>query len=326
VYAAIGVLAASGSSVLSLARLASIVRLRVHHLTPIRHLRSTLYLFGGAVTASVYVYLDSVILGFTCGDRAVGVYSAAMKLARLSIVFLTSLGAVLMPRLSYYLSRGQTHEYGITAQKSIHFIWFIAFPLTAAIFVLAPEVVVTLAGTQFLAASTTLRIAAFIIPIIGFTNFLGQQVFMANGEERKLFHSTLIAAGVGALLNVLLSPVLQYNGTALSVVAAEATVLVAQVRMADRRYLLFRLIDARSTAYLLCSLLMAAALIALKSLTHQPLVTVLVACPLGMAVYLAPLVIIGDPVPRELLHSVRVFLGRRTGTAASAGQPPTSSL
>ena len=54
------------------------------------------------VATTVYTNLDTVMLGFISGDAEVGYYNAAVKVKQILVSLVTSLGAVLLPRLSYY--------------------------------------------------------------------------------------------------------------------------------------------------------------------------------------------------------------------------------
>ncbi|MBD3239426.1 MAG: hypothetical protein GF331_02490, partial [Chitinivibrionales bacterium] len=208
---------------------------------------------------------------------------------------------VLIPRLSYYINKGLKELYSSTAQKSIHFIYFLSFPMTAFIIALAPGIIRVLGGTQFAPAVITLRIAALVVPVIGFTNFLGQQVFMANGEEKKLFVSTLIAAPFSVVANAVLARYWARNGTAFAVLLAEIVVLLVQLRMARRDYLLFSLFDRRSIQYLTSAAVTGIALWGASTAFASLIVHFAVLFPCCLATYFGSLILVGDPLAIEIL-------------------------
>lgn len=304
-YAFLGVFGIVGSYTLSFSRVLSLVDLRRPSLRSIRrHLSSALLLFGSAATASVYVYLDTVILGVLCDDRAVGLYSAAIRVCRMSLSLLTSVGVVLIPRLSYYVRKDMAEEYLRTGQKSVDFLCFVSFPMTTLIFVLAPAIVSVLAGDSFMGASRTLRVAVWILPVIAFTNFLGQQVFIANGEEKKLFISTLLAAVVSIVGNLLLAPRFGSIGTATAVLLAEVTVLVTQLMLSRREYLPFRMYSRAAVNYTGLSVLLGGAVLLATRIVHSPIAQLFALAPTALLTYGLVLVACRDSLAIDMLHSV----------------------
>jgi O-antigen/teichoic acid export membrane protein len=62
-----------------------------------------MFIFSTSLASSMYTLLDVVILGFLSSDKSVGYYSAGVKLAKITIPFVTSLGAVTMSQISFNL-------------------------------------------------------------------------------------------------------------------------------------------------------------------------------------------------------------------------------
>ena len=51
------------------------------------------------------------MLGFMTNDACVGYYHAAVRIKSLLVALMTSLGAVLLPRLSFYIEQGMKKEF-----------------------------------------------------------------------------------------------------------------------------------------------------------------------------------------------------------------------
>ena len=69
-----------------------------------RHLKPILTIFVASISVSIYVQLDVLMLGSLKGSTSVGYYVMANKLIRFTIIFIVTLGSVLLPRLSYLIS------------------------------------------------------------------------------------------------------------------------------------------------------------------------------------------------------------------------------
>jgi O-antigen/teichoic acid export membrane protein len=70
-----------------------------------KHLKPLLFIFGATAASSMYTVWDSVLLGFLTTPLAVGYYTAAIKCIKLTLPFVTSVGAVFIPILSENFSQ-----------------------------------------------------------------------------------------------------------------------------------------------------------------------------------------------------------------------------
>lgn len=303
-FAFLGVIVVAGSNVVGFVRAPTVAPFTLRDIRPLRHLKPLLFLFGSAATVSVYIYLDSVLLGFLAGDRAVGLYTAAMKIDKTIVLGLSAAGSVLIPRISWHIQRGNATEYGRIAQKSVDFMFLLAFPAMIGIMVLAPHLVALLAGPRFTDAVPTTRIAALLLPLIGFNTFLGMQILIPNGEERKVFVSTAVAAVVDMGLIVLLVPRFSHNGAAIAAVAAESAVIIVQLSLARRSYLTFRILNQRTALYALAGLAMGAAVYGITLFIHSTPIAVITGMPVGAILYAGILLAAGEPLSREVLSTV----------------------
>src|SRR5690606_28250751 len=68
-----------------------------------RHIKPILVMATMNIAISVYVNLDIVMLGFLATNYAVGIYSVSIKLAKLSLAVVNSVGSILMARITYYI-------------------------------------------------------------------------------------------------------------------------------------------------------------------------------------------------------------------------------
>jgi O-antigen/teichoic acid export membrane protein len=94
-----------------------------------QHLKPILILFAQVVAVNIYTNLDNVMLGFMKTDVDVGLYAAAVKVKTILTSLVTSLGAVLLPRLSYYIMEGRKKEFQTLIRKAYNFVIVIALPL-----------------------------------------------------------------------------------------------------------------------------------------------------------------------------------------------------
>ena len=85
--------------------------------------------FGMSCAATIYTNLDALMLGFMTTDVDVGYYNAAVKIKTILVSVVTALGAVLLPRFSYYVEHGQMDEFRRMARKALRFVLMFASAL-----------------------------------------------------------------------------------------------------------------------------------------------------------------------------------------------------
>ena len=219
-----------------------------------RHLRPSLRIFVFNLVTSIYLNLNTVMLGFMRGDDAVGFYTAGNKLSHVVLSVVASLGVVLLPRCSNLIETGQMEAFSKVTSKSYRLVVGLSLPCIVGLIVLAIPVIRIFCGDEFLAAVPVLCWTAPIILFIGLSNVIGLQILYPMGKESIVIWSTVGGAVLNFLLNLLLIPSLGAVGAAISTFGAELIVLLIQI-VVGRRYLSIRLFERDYLNYLHASVL-----------------------------------------------------------------------
>lgn len=199
-----------------------------------RHLKKVVILFSTTIAVQLYTILDTTMVGALCGMTPVGYYNNAMKLIKIITVAITSIGTVMLPRLSQYYFEQNLEAIKGLLEKSIGYLLFLSIPCTFGILILSKYMVALMFGATFQPAVLTLQILSFLIPILAIGNLFGTQLLMAIGAERKLMYSVFLGASINVTLNWLLIPRYQQNGAAIASVIAETIVMIFQVRVGEK--------------------------------------------------------------------------------------------
>ena len=118
------ILSSVGSNVFNFVRLRKYIHKEnfiFSELRPFRHLRASLEIFALNIITSIYLQLNTVMLGFYNGNEAVGLYSAATKLMYVVLMISNSLGPVIMPRVTNLIAEGKTDDFMKIIQKAYNF-------------------------------------------------------------------------------------------------------------------------------------------------------------------------------------------------------------
>lgn len=193
-----------------------------------QHLKPMLYLFASILAVSVYTNLDTIMLGFINGNREVGIYSVASKIKWLLLSAVNAVSAVLLPRLSNYISNQEIEKYDEALRKSVSFISLVTIPLSVYFFLEAADSIYLLGGKDYKDAILCMQILMPILIISGFSNVTGNQILIPNGHDSYFMRAVAVGALVDIVLNAMLMPSLAATGAAIATLIAEITQMAIQ--------------------------------------------------------------------------------------------------
>lgn len=312
IYAAINVGLSSVSTVFNLARLRKYyVKVSLKELRPGRHLKPVLCIFAGQVATSVYMHLDVTMLGLIRTKEDVGVYTAANRIVRIVISVVTSLSAVIVPRIESALKGGDFEGYRNCLEKSLRFTLVLALPCVAGLEIVADDAIFLFAGDKYAGAVLAVRMLSPIILIVGLANFVGLQVLFANRREGMYTLAVSIAAVCNFIANLLLIPRFGLYGAILGTVIAECVGLLVE-SVAARGFLRDAALRVQMWKYVLATALMCAAVFGLKRLCADMgrLSRLVVCVVLGAVVYAAVLLAVREKMVVGVWRGVARRVGR----------------
>lgn len=201
-----------------------------------RHIKPVLKVFSFSVVTSIYLQLNTVLLGFLKNALAVGYFAAATKVMQMLLQMSSCLGSVIMPRASHLLAENKEEDFNRLTQKSYDFTLCIALPLTVGLMFCAPNIILVLCGSQFEPSILPSQIIAPIILMVGISGVFGFQVLYPKGKINMVTGSCIVGALVNVLLNICLIPYFSFVGTAIAYMVAEVSVTATQY-LIGRKYL-----------------------------------------------------------------------------------------
>ena len=169
------------------------------------------------------------MLGYLSSNSQVGFYVVSDRLIKVVVLFVTTLGTVLLPRISNYIENGKLEEYGRLVSFSIRVVFFLCFPAAVGLIVLADPLVNLFAGSDYSSAVLLVRIMGINILFIGVSNFLGFQVLYPHNQERLLILSVFLGALTNIFFNWVLIPQWHATGASVATLCAECVVVCVQI-------------------------------------------------------------------------------------------------
>jgi len=227
---------------------------------------------------AVYFRIDTVLLSLYRPSGQVGLYGIAYRLIESALFFPAMFGGLLLPRLSsswqnqQRLQLKQYYEQGL-----LIIVWAAVFTVISLTFLSQP-IILLIAGSEFEAAASLLRILALALAAMFIGNLSGFTL-VACQRQKALLKLAVVLAVVNIGLNLLFIP--RWGALA----AAWTTVITEGVAALSATIIAYRLIHFTIPLSVLVRLALAAVLTALIYQALPATWPVLITLGLGAAVY-----------------------------------------
>lgn len=269
-----------------------------------RHVKPVLKVFSFSVVTSIYLQLNTVLLGFLKNALAVGYFAAATKVMQMLLTMSACLGSVMMPRASHLIAENKEDEFNRLIQKSYDFTLAIALPMTIGLIFCAPSLITALCGVKFEHSILPSQIIAPIILMVAISNVFGIQVLFPKGK----INIVTLCCGIGAvadlILNLCLIPIFSYIGTSIAYLGAEVATTVSMYFI-GRKYIPIIYFKKSHLTYALGCIVMAFALYGLSLLQLPTLTILLLQGCCGVLAYFIILCICKDEMLVQILSKIK---------------------
>ncbi len=306
IYGAITVFAAVGSYVLNFIRLQKIIDFKLTGNYDFKqHMKPIFILFSQSLAVSIYTNLDTVMLGFMKTDVDVGYYHAAVRIKGLLLSLVTSLGNVLLPRMSYFVKQSRMNEFKKYMVKALNFELLMSISLALYFVLFAKESIRFLAGSGYDGAILAMQIITVAVVPNGLTGVLGVQVLTSLEKEKYVLLSVVVAAFVDFLLNLVFIPKYGAAGASLATAIAELLVLGIQIYY-TKELLVEARREFRIHYYIILSMIAGClSLLTLKLNIYSNFITLVISAIVFFGSYCVGLLIIKEPVLVDTFNEMK---------------------
>lgn len=210
------------------------IRFRFNNIQLAKHLKPLALLSLTQLCIIMYTVFDTVWVGLLSSAVAVGLYTTALKLSKIGIALVTSLGNMLIPKTARSLDSNRVGN--VYLEHSFLFVVDLSVPMSVGLFILAPELVLLFSGEAYLPAINAMRILAVLPICIGLSNLFGMQILAVSGKELNLLKSVSFGLLVHLILSMVLIPFYAETGAAWAMLGAEMAVLVATLMSVKQEF------------------------------------------------------------------------------------------
>ena len=179
-------------------------------------------LFFNSVASIVYLNSDITMLGIWGSNYDVGVYTVSSKIYSMLKSLINSVIMVTLPRLSAYISGRQKDKYQNSVKEVQEILMLLTMPVAVGLFTEGDKILDIIAGPEYANGTIVVKVLAIAIPFAVEACFFTYSILIPNRLERYFLISTVVAALLNIILNIILLP--QYG-----IFAAALTTLIAEI-------------------------------------------------------------------------------------------------
>ena len=229
-YAAISTVAVGAGNIFNFVHARKYISLKLTKSVDLKkHIKPILILFCNVALISIYLNSDKTLLGILIGDEAVGLYEVSVKIYTMIKGVLNAIVLVSLPRLSSYLRNNKYEHYNKLASKTLSSQFIILFPVIVGLYMVSREVILLIAGEQYMAANSSLRILSIALLFAVFANFYAYVIMMSQRMDKQILIATVLSAVLNITLNMIAIPKWGISGAALTTLLAELSVTLLGV-------------------------------------------------------------------------------------------------
>lgn len=206
-----------------------------------RHLKSlSSFSFWSFLVSSgglVFVYSDSVMIGYFLNNADVGVYRVIFQFTSLAAFTTSALHAALWPRVSRWNQIGEIGLIEESISRAFTYSLIVAMPLFVGGALLGDKLLYYFYGADFVNYTTLMLL--FTVQIVNIFQYFLTTYLSAMNQVKEVFKITAVAIVANIIVNAMLIPVIGISG------AAVATLVTMSLNAILARRILARKIALR---------------------------------------------------------------------------------
>lgn len=193
-----------------------------------KHIIPTFMLFVPVIAISLYKIMDKIMLGYMSNMVQTGYYENSEKVISIPMSLITSLGVVMLPRMSKLVAEKSEDESKKLIERSMFFTLIVGSAMAFGIAAIATPFSILFYGIDFVNCGIIISILSPTILFISWANVLRTQVLLPHGMDNQYTITVLGGAVINIIINWLLIPKYGAIGAAIGTLVAEFGVALWQ--------------------------------------------------------------------------------------------------
>ena len=288
----------------------TIIKVKIALIDIREHILPALKLFIPQIAIQIYAVLDKSMLGYLSNTGEVGLYDQSQKIIMVVLSLVTSLGVVMLPRMSNTFANGDNEMMDNYLNKSLCAVTYVSIPMSVGLAAISKEFVPWFFGPDFKQVTYLMIVLSPILFLISISNVLGIQYLLPANRTKEYTASVTIGAIINIILNLILISKYKAIGACIASVCAEFSVTLIQY-LCLRKNILRRQLVTNIMKYLIASAVMLVFVRTLASYMDTRIVTTIVQGMLGSITYVLILSLFKDKTNSIIFKTIKSKLFAR---------------
>ena len=303
-YAALTVISSGGSAILNMWHSRKFVDWKNNQILEYKkHLKPIILIFGTSLASSIYMTMDTTMLGAMKGDSAVGIYTAAVKINSVVSTLIGTISSTILPRVSYYIGNGLKKEYEKLLKSSMDVLLMISVPASIGMICTSDILILLFSGKEFLAGTLAAKILSAKVIVGAVNRVLAYQICTPYKKDKEVLISTSSGAVFNLIANAVLIPFMGVTGASIATLLSELVVLCVLTKYAGS-IIRMKSLYTRFPVYLGASIWFFAARWGVNQLFEDQIIRLIITMAVCACGYFLILFVIRDPYLNEYKNKI----------------------
>lgn len=281
----------------------TVLKVKVRFCDIKEHFIPAMQLFIPQIAIQVYVVLDRTMIGLLSNIGEVGLYEQSQKIVKLVLSLVTSLGVVMLPRMSNIFANGDNEKMNVYLNKSLQGVAYVSIPMSVGLAAVSSEFVPWFFGPDFKTVSYLMIILTPILFLIAMSNVIGIQYLMPANRTKEFTFSVTTGAIINVTLNFLLIPKYKAIGACIATVIAEFSVTLVQY-LCVRKNIKNRNLFISLMKYIVASTFMFIAVRFVGRCMGARIITTVLQSLIGVIIYVLILTILKEKINLDIIRTI----------------------
>lgn len=192
------------------------------------HIKPIFILFIPVIAATIFKYIDKIMLGYFGLINEVGFYEYIDKINNIPIAIILAFGTTLMPFVCKVLESGNTKKSQKYLNVSMQVIMFFSIGFAFGLLYISEDFVPLFLGEKYTVIITYFNISVFSIPTFAWRDTLKSQYLIPLGLEKVNVIAMLFGSMVNIIFNLILIPYIGLTGALIATLISEITTCIIQ--------------------------------------------------------------------------------------------------
>lgn len=259
---------------------------KINRINVLHHLGPVILLFLPQVATQIYLVVNKTMIGKMDSIEAVGFFSSSDTLVRLALTAVSSVSAVLMPRIANLIAQNDKKSIEKYMKKSFEFINFLSLPMMCGLIAIAPKFIPLFLGEKFKIVSQLIIIESPVIILISWSIAITNQYLIPAKMNREYTLSTVIGAVVNIIMNIIFIKEWGVYGAVVATLISEIFVIMYLIYSVRHIFNISNMIFSNSWKYALSAMFMLFFILFIDHLLVSSIYAVMLEIGLGIVIYL----------------------------------------